>query len=82
MVSKIWFCGSASRTWLISVRCSSAPSRKSAGMVRTTERNGSMPKPLKRKKVTYMPTITSSPWAKLMTRMTPKISVRPMPISA
>ena len=51
-------------------------------MVKTTETNGSTPASLKRKKVTYMPTITRSPCAKLMTRMTPKMSVRPMPMSA
>ena len=29
-----------------------------------------------------MPSISSSPWAKLITRMTPKMIVRPIPISA
>jgi len=36
-------------------------------MVSTTERKGSIPASLKRKKVQYIPTITSSPWAKLIT---------------
>ena len=82
MVSRIWFCGRASSTRLISVRCSSAPSRNSAGMVNTTERNGSIPSSTKSQNVQYIPTITSSPCAKLITRMTPKISVSPMPVSA
>ena len=82
MVSRIWFCGSASSTRLIKVLCNKAPSTNSAGMVITTERKGSMPKPRKRKKVTYIPTITRSPWAKLITRITPKIRVRPIPIRA
>ncbi len=32
--------------------------------------------------VRYIPTIRMSPWAKLITRITPKMSVRPMPMSA
>src|SRR4051812_22277343 len=82
MVSRIWFCGSASSTRLISVRCRTAPRRNSAGIVSTTERKGSIPARRKSQKVTYIPTITSSPCAKLITRITPKISVSPMPVSA
>ena len=41
-----------------------------------------MPYAVVRKYVTYMPSIMKSPWAKLTTRMTPKISASPMLMSA
>ena len=82
MVSRIWFCGKASRTRLMSERWRMAPSRKRTGIVTSTETKGSIPSSTKTQNVAYIPTITSSPWAKLITRITPKISVSPMPVSA
>ena len=82
MVSRIWFCGSAPSTLSMKVRCSRAPKPKSTSITTGTPRKGSSPSSLKRKYVTYIPTMSRSPCAKLMTRITPKMSVSPMPTRA
>ena len=40
MVSRIWFCGSASSTRWMNARCSSTPNANMAGMTITIETNG------------------------------------------
>ena len=52
------------------------------GMVTTSETYGSSPKAVKMTKVRYIPSMSRSPWAKLMTRITPKMMVSPIPTSA
>jgi len=45
-------------------------------------KNGSSPVARKSQRVRYMPRARNSPWAKLITRMTPKTRLRPMPTMA
>ena len=48
----------------------------------TIETNGSMPNQVNTIQVAYIPSMSSSPCAKLMMRMTPKMIVSPIPMSA
>ena len=82
MVSNIWFWGKAFRARLMKNFCKKAPNRNITGTVIKIERKGSIWNSEKRKYVAYMPSIKRSPWAKLITRITPKIMVKPMPIRA
>jgi len=82
MVSSIWFSGSAWSARPTTAAWSSAPHRNRAGATTTTDNRGSQPSRAKRIQARYMPIMTSSPWARLTTRITPKIRVRPMPTSA
>ena len=49
MVSRIWFWGSAFRTWLMTVFWRMAPKRKSSGKTKTIDTNGSTLPSVKRK---------------------------------
>jgi hypothetical protein len=46
------------------------------------DKNGSILKNVGAKKAPYIPSITISPWAMLMMRITPKMTVSPTPIIA
>lgn len=77
-VAKIWMCASAdSSGWMIS-RCITAPSTNSSSTTSGTATYGCRPIWWAQSQAAYMPTIRNSPWAKLTTRTTPKIRVRPM----
>ena len=83
MVSRIWFCGSASSIRLMNDLLEErAPQEEERGGERASETYGSRPVFVKMNQVAYMPSMSRSPWAKLMTRITPKMIVRPMPMSA
>jgi len=51
-------------------------------MVMSSDTYGSSPQSFQSQNVTYMPSITNSPWAKFTMRTTPKISVSPVATSA
>jgi hypothetical protein len=69
--------------------CSSAPPAKTTGPASKAPTNGPMdgprkartPPPVTMYRLANIPSISSSPWAKLTMRMTPKIRPRPMHIS-
>ncbi len=58
------------------------PNRKRTVKDRSGEIRGSTPYKNTDQKAVYIPSITRSPWAKLMMSITPHIRVRPMLIRA
>ena len=60
----------------------SRPPTKPAGIQTIMERKGSIFQAVWAQNAPYIPSITMSPWAILMMRITPKTIVRPTPIMA
>jgi hypothetical protein len=58
------------------------PIKKAIGIQMTMDKNGSTFKKVMERKAPYIPNMTISPWAMLMMRITPKITVKPTPIIA
>ena len=63
-------------------RYSSMPPRNITGTQSTSETKGSSFQSAWPQKAPNIPSITISPWARLMMRITPKTTVSPMPIMA
>ena len=84
-VRSTWFSGridSASMTGAMSHFWSIAPRTKRTGMTMRSETYGSIFPSVNAQNVTYIPTIISSPCARLMIFMTPMIRDIPSPIRA
>jgi hypothetical protein len=82
-VRRTWFWGrtdSTSMTGVIRYFWRAAPRRKRPGRTTKSERYGSRWITEKSANVMYIATIISSPWARLMIRMTPMIRDIPSPI--
>ena len=58
------------------------PPANMSGTHSTMDTNGSSFHSACAQKAPYMPSMTRSPWARLMIRMTPKTTVSPTPIMA
>src|SRR5262245_45534772 len=67
----------ASMTRNTRVRWRTTPSKNRSAIEIGSDRYGLRPNRAHRNQVVYAPSISSGPWAMLMTRMTPKISARP-----
>ena len=76
-----WSCSGRPTKELINVVCSAKPTMKNSAAIGSMVTSGSRPSARKSRKATYIAATANSPWAKLTTRTTPKITDSPSAIN-